>query len=572
MAGYVGERPGSCGLFTDEGSPVVLSKVKDEIEHHTGNVWGLILSLKREDAERLGYNSAEQWINLLRSRRNDIAREMHIAPENLRWYAAFHQKEEHPHAHMLVWSSNPREPFLSRDGIHNIKKVIAGDIFRQDLISVYKRQTEIRDYLRAQFRERMKEITDEIRSVSFDNPVFEMKFYKLAERLKRINGKKQYGYLDRNTKKQVNEIVKLIASEPHIAELYDLWYKCQCEIRRTYTDAMPEKLPLEINPEFKAIRNAVVKSASEFVLPELEVPSFDLNANENDIIREAKRLYAEDKYDDAWKILMSNPSAQVFNFLGDAFSKGEIYKRNSEKATDFYGLAAERGSKYAYYRLGEVSLEDGDTDDALYYFENGAEENNEYCAYTLWKAYSDGRLPVKRNDALHYLRQASDRGLAAASYALGKELLDTNRELAREYLLKAYDGRDSYAAYTLGKMYYDDGDKDKALYYLQRSATVNSNAQLRLGLLYYYEFGNREEGMEYLEQAADNGNTAAQNAVKAINENRNAMIATNIVDLFYYASNIIEDNTGKHYGDYDGIDSRLKREIREKKQAQGMHM
>ena len=111
-------------------------------------------------------------------------------------------------------------------------------------------------------------------------------------------------------------------------------------------------------------------------------------------------------------------------------------------------------------------------------------------------------------------------------------MLDTNRELAREYLLKAYDGRDSYAAYTLGKMYYDDGDKDKALYYLQRSATVNSNAQLRLGLLYYYEFGNREEGMEYLEQAADNGNTAAQNAVKAINENRNAMIATNIVDLF----------------------------------------
>ena len=112
---------------------------------HPGNVWGFIVSLKREDAERVGYNSAEQWVNLLRSRRNIIAKEMGIAPSNLRWVAAYHNKETNPHVHMMVWSSRPQEPYLSREGIHNIKKTLASDIYRQEHIQIYKKQTDARD-------------------------------------------------------------------------------------------------------------------------------------------------------------------------------------------------------------------------------------------------------------------------------------------------------------------------------------------------------------------------------------------------------------------------------------------
>ncbi len=121
MASYIGERKSSHGLFSDEGVDLNLSKISDELDNHPGNVWTLIFSLKREDAERLGYNSAIQWMNLLRSRRNDIAKAMHIAPGNLRWYAAYHNEETHPHVHMLVWSQNSKEPYLNTDGIHEIK-------------------------------------------------------------------------------------------------------------------------------------------------------------------------------------------------------------------------------------------------------------------------------------------------------------------------------------------------------------------------------------------------------------------------------------------------------------------
>ena len=252
MVNYIGQRKGSCGLFSDEGVSVDLAKVSHEIDNHSGNVWALIFSLKREDAERLGYNSAAQWMHLLRSRRNDIAKAMHISPENLRWYAAYHNKETNPHAHMMVWSQNPREPYLSQAGLHDIKKVMAADIFRQELLSVYRGQTQARDDLKEIFRAKMRELTAQIRAGGNEiSPELYQKFALLCGKIASHKGKKVYGYLDKSAKQLTNEIVKLLSENGKIAELYDLWYRCQCEVYRTYTDAMPEKISLEENKEFK---------------------------------------------------------------------------------------------------------------------------------------------------------------------------------------------------------------------------------------------------------------------------------------------------------------------------------
>lgn len=201
MAGYIGERHGSHGLFSDEGVDVSLSKISEEIDNHPGNVWGFIISLRREDAERVGYNSAEQWVNLLRSRRNVIAKEMGISPSNLRWVAAYHNKETNPHVHMMVWSSRPGEPYLSREGIHNIKKTLASDIFRQEHLQIYKKQTEARDDIKERCRQRIETLVAEIRSGKHAfSPELIMKMQLLSEKLSNHKGKKVYGYLDKNTR------------------------------------------------------------------------------------------------------------------------------------------------------------------------------------------------------------------------------------------------------------------------------------------------------------------------------------------------------------------------------------
>ncbi len=266
MADYINERLGSNGMFTDEGEVINMAAIEREIDEHPGNVWTLIFSLKREDAERLGYNSAKEWMNLIRSHRNDIAREMRIKPEHLRWYAAFHQKEEHPHCHVMVWSTDPNEAYLNTDGIRAIKRTFALDIFRQDSLETCRNQTYIRDELKSSFRDRIEEILDSIKEGSVSDPELELLMMDLRMRLSAHKGKKVYGYLPKETKEIVDAIVKKIAAYPPLAELYDQWYQYQCDTVRLYTDKMPEKIPMEKNKEFKSVRNMVVKTAAEFLL------------------------------------------------------------------------------------------------------------------------------------------------------------------------------------------------------------------------------------------------------------------------------------------------------------------
>ena len=284
MAGYVNARKGSNGLFTDEGEAINMAAVMKEVDEHPGNVWCHIFSLTREDAERLGYNRAEEWMNLLRSHRNDIAREMGIDPANLRWYAAYHQHPTHPHVHMMVWSRNPTEAYLSKKGIANIKRFMAQDIFRQDMISVYREQTVVRDELKESFRSQMETVLNSVTKGEYTTDLT-MLLADLSDRLKKTKGKKVYGYLEPKTKKVVDAIVKLIASEPEIEKLYDLWHKYQCDTYRLYTDAMPEKVPLEENKEFKSVRNMVVKMASGFTLP----PPIMMDKNVDRLYRQGRR-------------------------------------------------------------------------------------------------------------------------------------------------------------------------------------------------------------------------------------------------------------------------------------------
>lgn len=506
MAGYVGERKGSNGLFTDEGEPIVMSKIAEEIDSHPGNMWGLILSLKREDAERLGYNSAEQWMNLLRSYRNDIAKEMHIAPENLRWYAAYHDKEEHPHAHMLVWSANPKEPYLNRDGIHNIKKVLANDIFRQDLLSVYRKQTAYRDDLRREYRERMKKIGEEIREKSFDSPELERLFLELAARLNTHKGKKVYGYLDRKTKSIVNEIVKKLSQDEHVSEMYDFWYKSLCEIHKTYTDRMPEKIPLWENEEFKPIRNAVVQAASDF----------DLQIDE-DVV-------------------------------------------DYEEPTD--------EAAYRYYQRGMDALDNGDSDSAEYYLQTAVEMGNGKAALALYNAYRTNAIePPNRSAAKHCLYQAADLGNATAEYILGRDLLNKNPDKAKAYLQSSAGKDNAQSMYLLGKLLLDEGKTAEALRYLEASAEIDWRCQTRLGLLYYYKLNDRVRGLHHLKEAADGKFEPAVKAVEAIEQGRNAYLVSCVVQVFFNASRIIEERTDRQRVHYTGVDSKLKREIEQKKRG-----
>jgi hypothetical protein len=273
---YIAQRPrvekiSSHGLFTDDGVPIVLSNVQKEIAESNSNIWTHIISLKREDVERLGYNNAKAWMNLIRSQRNMIAENMKIAPENFKWYAAFHNEGHHPHIHMIAYSKKPNEAYLTEKGIENIKSNLAKVIFRQDLISIYQKQTEHRDKLRAEARDIVEDLVSKINSEIYISASVQHKLLELADRLSKTSGKKVYGYLKPDVKAIVDSIVDELSNDDRIKKLYALWYEQKENTIRTYTDELPDRIPLANNKEFKSIKNAVIKEAFELNLTEDEV-------------------------------------------------------------------------------------------------------------------------------------------------------------------------------------------------------------------------------------------------------------------------------------------------------------
>lgn len=269
-ADYIATRPraerfGSHGLFTDEGEPVILSRVSQELNDYSGNIYTVILSLHREDAQRLGFDSGIRWRDFLRGQTQTLAENLKIPMEHLRWYAAFHNEGHHPHVHLIAYSSIPGEGYLSNQGVENMRSVLANEIFHQDLLCTYQKQTEYRDQLRQQGRESAAEIVERINSEGLHNDRIEALLMKLADKLSRTSGKKVYGYLKPDVKEIVNAIVSELARDDRIKKLYDLWYEQREDVLRTYTDTFPERIPLEQNKEFKSIRNAVIQEVMKLV-------------------------------------------------------------------------------------------------------------------------------------------------------------------------------------------------------------------------------------------------------------------------------------------------------------------
>ena len=274
-ADYIATRPraerfGSHGLFTDDGIQVQLSKVAEELNNHKGNIWTAIISIRREDAERLGFNTGTRWRDMLRTQTEALAKNLKIPMQNLRWYAAFHNESHHPHVHLIVYSTVENEGYLTQKGVENLRSSFAKDIFQQDLLCIYEKQTEHRDKLRAEARDIVENLVSKINSEIYISASIQHKLLELADRLSKTSGKKVYGYLKPDVKAIVDSIVDELANDGRIKKLYDLWYEQKENTIRTYTDEMPDRIPLAQNKEFKSIKNAVIKEALKLNITEDE--------------------------------------------------------------------------------------------------------------------------------------------------------------------------------------------------------------------------------------------------------------------------------------------------------------
>ena len=261
---YVSHRPGvqlngEHGLWCAGGKVRNLSQAVREVAEHTGSVWTPVVAIRREDAERLGYNDAASWRELVCACAPEIARGYKIPLEHLRWYAAFHRKEDSVHIHMVVFSSDPKEGYLTRQGIQQVKSAFGRRIFQQDLLHVYEQKTEYRDALGRDAERTMAELIAQMETGQLQNENLEQPILELSRRLQNTKGKTVYGYLPPTAKALVDAIVDELAKEERVAAAYDLWNQMREEVCRTYSEQLPERLLLSKQKEFKAVRNMVVR-------------------------------------------------------------------------------------------------------------------------------------------------------------------------------------------------------------------------------------------------------------------------------------------------------------------------
>ncbi len=274
---YMSERPRSHGLFGDEDN-VDMDTVMQELNEYPGNVWTHIISLKREDAERLGYDHAAQWRNLLRTHRNEIAEAMHIPPSDFRWYAAFHDEGDHPHIHMMAWSAKPGQAYLSQDGIRQIKSKLTNDIFRQEMLHIYEQKSSSRNELVRTAHTEMKTLVQEMRQAIGNYPEVEALMVTLASQLETVRGKKKYGYLPKDVKSTVDEIVNQLERFLAVNDCYQVWWNLQCQIEDFYSEKERKRPPLSEQKEFRSIKNAVIHEAENIRLDRITFEDKDAEA------------------------------------------------------------------------------------------------------------------------------------------------------------------------------------------------------------------------------------------------------------------------------------------------------
>lgn len=289
LVNYYGERPGAeklgrHGLFSQTDDKIDIDKVSDDVANHEGVLWTHVISLRREDAERLGYNNAQAWKELVRRNTLQIAEAHKIAPSDMQWYAAFHNTTHHPHVHLMVYSKDSKQGYLTNKGIEDMRGVFAKDIFRNEMYHAFTLETQMRDEVRAEAKKRIDELLRNAETPTPASDEIQNLYVRLIGQLSNYKGKKVYGYLPKDMKQTVDDIVVELAKDERIAELYAEWNKANREKLSVYYDKKKPDIPLEENKEFRDIKNAVIRSAILIMQSEHSVQAVSVNSSVRNLI------------------------------------------------------------------------------------------------------------------------------------------------------------------------------------------------------------------------------------------------------------------------------------------------
>ena len=286
--GYLAKRPRAefteqgHALWNDKVEKINLRKVQNEAAEYQGRIWNFVVSLKREDAQRLGYDNAKTWRNLVMQKSLAMAKEMRIKPENLVWYGAFHNEGHHPHIHIMCYSKDPKEGYITKKGIENLRSEFAHEIFHDEFYHIYEQKDEVRKCI---YEECRRTLNESLYMENKENLYAQSLLFALANNLKTAKHKKVYGRLAKENKLLVDEIVSEISKDEKINSLYQTWLELKDEVLSFYDGKGYDRHSFSEETEFRNIKNLVLKTALEINNIQSEIKNQNEKQIINDIIR-----------------------------------------------------------------------------------------------------------------------------------------------------------------------------------------------------------------------------------------------------------------------------------------------
>lgn len=592
FVGYMANRPGAerrgeHGLFNGSDEPIDLNAVANEVAEHPGYVWTHVVSLRREDAVRLGYTNSDMWRELVKRHIDDISKAQNIPLTNMKWYAAFHDTTHHPHIHLIVYSSAPRQGYLTKEGMAAIRSAFANDIFHEDMKSIYQEQTLTRDELKALSEDQMSEILSQIGSGVVDERLV-TKVRELNAQLQSIGGKKMYGYLPKEIKHTVDDIFFLLSQNEDIQKLYDKWCEFEKAKYKMYTQKDKELPRLAENKEFRSVKNMIIRK----VVNMIKIPDIEPEETHDDIEEDTDISFADDyEYVDTEE----SGSNYYFKWSDGYKSASRIlksqYPTDDEKAEALAVMKseAEKGNVLAIYDMGRYSTDD---ETVKRYFakalagfidiEPKAKKMSSYFQYRIGKMYLYGCGTEKAPDiAFKWLENSAVADNKYAKYMLGKmyfngEYIPADYDKAEKYLSAAASANNRHAIYQLAKLYLTQEKYDviKAVKLFESIADDNSWASYWLGRIYLFGkdgiASDREKALEWLTKSASEGNEYAERLINYDN-GHNYMISNTIVSLLVDFGRIIEEDSARSRRNISHkADKKLRRMIQRKKQELGI--
>lgn len=499
FVGYMAMRPGvqkrgSHGLFNEKDEPIILDRVANEIANHKGNVWSHVISLRREDAIRLGYDNSEAWRQLVMRHISDIAKNQKISLCNLKWYAAFHDTTHHPHIHLLVYSENTKEGFLTNEEINKIRSAFANDIFHDDLQSIYQEQTLSRDELKAVSKTEFESVVRKVQQGGFENPQLENLIRKLYSQLQNVKGKKVYGYLPPDVKETVNSIFSELAKDNNIRQLYEKWCSLESLKYKTYTQKEKELPPLVDNKVFQPVRNMIIRTVLDMNYPvidvEIEEPDPTEQFENDDFYVDISPQFDESEQSENDKVTFSNNddlTAEDFIWSGENAVTVDVDDAPKSKYYLKWSSSYKEACKLIYNKRSK--LEDFQKAEQLLLNESGA--GNVLAIQDLGKLYSTDKLGEKdEKKSFSFYEEAFQDFMEIEP---DSDFMFPYEPKYKGQVMKPVDMR-SYVWYRIGKMHcYGLGteqDYEKAFEWFLKSAQEgNKFAQYSLANLYYYGNG-----------------------------------------------------------------------------------